>query len=102
MQADLLATAFSEAIERINYKRFLEKEIKQYLRVSTTELSKDCVIFVAEAKQPGVCARQQHDHSTATCGSTSTQRNCIAAQLRPCIFRHESACTASLAHWLPL
>lgn len=52
-QADLLATAFSEAINRINYKRFLEKEIRQYLLTSTTDLSDDCIIFVAKARQTG-------------------------------------------------
>lgn len=52
-QADLLATAFSEAINRVNYKRFLEKQIREYLLISTTDLSDDCIVFVAKARQPG-------------------------------------------------
>lgn len=54
MQADLLATAFSESIDRVNYKRFLERQILKYLRSSMTELSDDCVIFVAKEYCEGV------------------------------------------------
>lgn len=53
LQAQLLASAFSEASNLRAYQTFLQRRINSYLTDCSTRLRKDCICFVAVAEADG-------------------------------------------------